>query len=219
MPTRSASAAGIAGSLTALFRTVDVILAPATPYPAFPIGQALVEIGGQKLPAAGHLGVYTQPISFAGLPVVAAPVAGAGPLPLGVQIVAAPWREDLALRVAAAGEALGVFACAVRQTRKPVMLEINIPEVVAEVTEAFMRYERALIANDVGTLDALFWDSPHTLRFGVAENLYGHRGDRRLSRRPAGDRPDAAADEHGDHDLWPGHGDGQYRIPAGRRRT
>src|SRR5271168_4907420 len=54
------------------------------------------------------------------------------------------------------------------------MLEINIPEVVAEVTEAFMRYERALIAHDVAELDALFWDSPHTLRFGVAENLYGH---------------------------------------------
>ena len=54
------------------------------------------------------------------------------------------------------------------------MLEINIPEVVAEVTEAFMRYERALIANDVAELDVLFWDSPRTLRFGVAENLYGH---------------------------------------------
>ena len=54
------------------------------------------------------------------------------------------------------------------------MLEINIPEVVAEVTEAFMCYERALIANDVAALDALFWDSPHTLRFGVGENLYGH---------------------------------------------
>jgi hypothetical protein len=54
------------------------------------------------------------------------------------------------------------------------MIEINIPEVVAEVTEAFMRYERALIANDVAELDALFWTSPHTLRFGVAENLYGY---------------------------------------------
>jgi Asp-tRNA(Asn)/Glu-tRNA(Gln) amidotransferase A subunit family amidase len=66
------------------------------------------------VPAAGHLGVFTQPLSFAGLPVVAAPVAppiaGAGPLPLGVQIVAAPWREDLVLRVAAAAQALGVLA-------------------------------------------------------------------------------------------------------------
>jgi hypothetical protein len=54
------------------------------------------------------------------------------------------------------------------------MLEINIPEIVAEVTAAFMRYERALIANDVAGLDALFWNSPHTLRFGIGENLYGH---------------------------------------------
>jgi hypothetical protein len=54
------------------------------------------------------------------------------------------------------------------------MLDINIPEVVAEVSEAFQRYERALVANDVATLDALFWNSPNTLRFGIAENLYGY---------------------------------------------
>ncbi len=54
------------------------------------------------------------------------------------------------------------------------MLEINIPEVVEEVTAAFMRYERALIANDVAALDELFWNSPLCLRFGVGENLYGH---------------------------------------------
>jgi AtzE family amidohydrolase len=94
-----------------VFREIDVILAPATPYPAFPIGQATIEICGQIVSAAGHLGVFTQPISFAGLPVVSAPVAQAGALPLGVQIIAAPWREDLVLRVAAAGEALGVFVC------------------------------------------------------------------------------------------------------------
>jgi hypothetical protein len=54
------------------------------------------------------------------------------------------------------------------------MLEVNIPEIVAEVTEAFHRYERALVANDVGALDALFWNNPNTLRFGIAENLYGY---------------------------------------------
>ena len=96
--------------LTALFRNVDVLLAPVTPYPAFPIDQAFIELGGQKLPAAGHLGVFTQPLSFAGLPVLAAPVAQAGPLPLGVQIVAAPWREDLVFRVAAAAGQLGVLS-------------------------------------------------------------------------------------------------------------
>jgi hypothetical protein len=54
------------------------------------------------------------------------------------------------------------------------MLELNIPEVIAEVAEAFTRYERALVANDVAELDMLFWDSPRTLRFGVGENLYGY---------------------------------------------
>ena len=54
------------------------------------------------------------------------------------------------------------------------MLEINIPEVVAEVTAAFMHYERALVDNDVAALDAMFWNNPNTLRFGIAENLYGY---------------------------------------------
>lgn len=97
------------GEFAALFGSIDVILAPATPYPAFPIGQRLVAIGGARFSAAGHLGVFTQPFSFAGLPVLAAPVVGSGPLPLGVQIVASPWREDIAFRVAAAAEACGVL--------------------------------------------------------------------------------------------------------------
>jgi len=54
------------------------------------------------------------------------------------------------------------------------MLEINIPEVVAEVTAAFQRYESALVKNDVAVLDTLFWNSPTTLRFGIGENLYGY---------------------------------------------
>ena len=52
-------------------------------------------------------------------------------------------------------------------------MEINIPEVVAEVAAAFARYEEALVANDVATLEALFWDDPKTIRYGVGENLYG----------------------------------------------
>jgi AtzE family amidohydrolase len=100
--------------LANLFRTVDVIIAPVTPYPAFPIGQAWVDLAGQKLPAAGHLGVFTQPLSFAGLPALAAPIARSGSLPLGVQIVAAPWREDLVLQVAAAGEEIGILASPVQ---------------------------------------------------------------------------------------------------------
>ena len=53
-------------------------------------------------------------------------------------------------------------------------MEINIPSVVAEVTAAFNRYEKALNTNDVTTLDELFWNSPHTLRYGVGEQLYGY---------------------------------------------
>jgi len=54
------------------------------------------------------------------------------------------------------------------------MLEINIPEVVAEVRAAFYRYNRAVDDNDVAVMNELFWNSPHTVRYGRAENLYGH---------------------------------------------
>jgi hypothetical protein len=53
------------------------------------------------------------------------------------------------------------------------MTEINRPEIVAEVRAAFARYEAALVGNDVATLTELFWDSPHTIRYGLGENLYG----------------------------------------------
>ena len=53
-------------------------------------------------------------------------------------------------------------------------MDINKPQVVAEVTIAFDRYEKALTGNDVEVLDELFWDSPHTLRYGATENLYGY---------------------------------------------
>lgn len=52
---------------------------------------------------------------------------------------------------------------------------VNEPTVVAEVTVEFERYEAALVGNDIATLDALFWDSPLTLRYGVGERLYGYR--------------------------------------------
>ena len=54
------------------------------------------------------------------------------------------------------------------------MMEVNLPEVVAEVGAQFARYEQALVSNDVAVLDELFWDSPHTLRYGATENLYGY---------------------------------------------
>ncbi|MBC5763677.1 oxalurate catabolism protein HpxZ [Ramlibacter albus] len=53
-------------------------------------------------------------------------------------------------------------------------MQINLPDVLAEVKAQFARYEQALVTNDVAVLDELFWDSPHTLRYGVTENLYGY---------------------------------------------
>ncbi|KMO36287.1 amidase [Methylobacterium variabile] len=91
-----------------LFDEVDVILAPCTPCRALRIGQATMELDGVTVPARPNIGVFTQPISFIGLPVVAVPVRVGGGLPLAVQVIAAPWRENLALRVAGALEAAGV---------------------------------------------------------------------------------------------------------------
>jgi AtzE family amidohydrolase len=90
-----------------LFRDVDVILAPATPVSATRIGEQTVTIAGETMPIRPNMGIFTQPISFAGLPVAAVPIYRAGRMPIGVQVIAAPWREDLCLRVAAALEAAG----------------------------------------------------------------------------------------------------------------
>ena len=93
----------------ALFRDVDVLLAPATPCRAPKIGQKTFVLDGREMLVRPNLGLFTQPLSFIGLPVVVAPVWTDGEkLPIGVQIVAAPWREDLALRVASALERAGV---------------------------------------------------------------------------------------------------------------
>jgi aspartyl-tRNA(Asn)/glutamyl-tRNA(Gln) amidotransferase subunit A len=92
-----------------LFASVDVILAPATPCTAPAIGQKTFVLDGVTLPVRPNIGIYTQPISFIGLPVVAVPVP-LEPMPIGVQIIAAPWREDIALRIAYALEQAGVCA-------------------------------------------------------------------------------------------------------------
>jgi len=92
-----------------LFKNVDAILAPATPITAPLIGQKTFMFGDVELPVRANLGLYTQPISFIGLPVVAVPVV-LDPLPIAVQIITAPWREDVALRLAHALEAKGVVA-------------------------------------------------------------------------------------------------------------
>ena len=91
-----------------IFHDADILLAPATPVAAPPIGQETIEINGATVPARAYLGVYTQPLSFIGLPITVVPLRGPDGLPLGVQIVAAPWHEADALRVAAAAECAGV---------------------------------------------------------------------------------------------------------------
>jgi aspartyl-tRNA(Asn)/glutamyl-tRNA(Gln) amidotransferase subunit A len=91
-----------------VFRDVDVLLAPATPVPATLLGQEMMSIEGVEMPVRPNLGLFTQPISFIGLPVVAAPVHTSGPQPIGVQLIAAPWREAELLRVARVLEQSGV---------------------------------------------------------------------------------------------------------------
>ncbi|MGL3105239.1 AtzE family amidohydrolase [Bradyrhizobium sp. BR 1432] len=93
--------------LAEIFKSVDVLLAPATPCTAPKLGQVNFTLDGVELPVRANIGIHTQPISFIGLPVVAVPVP-LEPLPIGVQIIAAPWREDIALRVAHALEKMGV---------------------------------------------------------------------------------------------------------------
>jgi AtzE family amidohydrolase len=90
-----------------LFQSIDVLIAPATPCVAPKIGQVNFVLDGVELPVRANIGIHTQPISFIGLPVVAVPIP-LDPMPIGVQIIAAPWREDIALRVAHALERAGV---------------------------------------------------------------------------------------------------------------
>jgi AtzE family amidohydrolase len=93
-----------------VFAATDVILAPATPCAAPRLGQETIALEGKEIAVRPNLGLFTQPLSFIGLPVVVVPVQREGALPIGVQIVAAPWCEAMALRVAAALEDAGVVS-------------------------------------------------------------------------------------------------------------
>ncbi len=106
-----------ARQVAASFRHVDVLIAPATPCTAPPIGTEWIEIAGQRLPARASMGLLTQPVSAIGLPVATVPLWEQDPaaphLPIGVQIIAAPWREDLCLRVAHALQSAGIASAPV----------------------------------------------------------------------------------------------------------
>lgn len=92
------------------FQRYDILLAPASVCPAPPIGQATMEMDGVPVSVRKNLGAFTQPISYVGLPVVAAPVNRPGQLPVGVQIIAPAWREDLAFAAALRLQRAGVVA-------------------------------------------------------------------------------------------------------------
>ncbi|MEZ3416508.1 AtzE family amidohydrolase [Pantoea dispersa] len=91
-----------------LFDHYDVLIAPATPCTATTIGQETIHINGQDLPTRASMGMLTQPISFLGLPVCSVPLLTASGLPIGLQLIAAPFNEQLALRAAWALQQQGV---------------------------------------------------------------------------------------------------------------
>ena len=93
-----------------IFQHTDIILAPATPIAAPEIGVEKMVIAGQEMLVRPNLGLFTQPLSFIGLPVLCVPVQRPGALPLGVQIVGAPYSEAVILRVAAVLEAQGIVS-------------------------------------------------------------------------------------------------------------
>lgn len=92
-----------------LFEEVDVLIAPATPFSAPLIGQKTMQFRGEEVAVRPNLGIFTQPFSCVGLPVVAVPIPG-GNMPIAVQVVAPPWREDLCLAVAHQLEKSGAAA-------------------------------------------------------------------------------------------------------------
>ena len=102
-------------ALMPLFDRFDALLAPSTPCPAPPLGAKTLRLGGEELPLRATVGLLAQPFSCLGLPVAAVPIAGPG-LPLGVQVAAAPWREDVCLRVAAHLERAGAARAAGEDT-------------------------------------------------------------------------------------------------------
>lgn len=103
--------AALHGRVLALFERYDVLIAPATPVVAPAIGEEYMEINGERLAVRPNLGLLTQPVSCLGLPVVAVPMRTASGLPIAVQLIAPPWREDLAFEAARRLEAAQVAYC------------------------------------------------------------------------------------------------------------
>ncbi|BAZ29789.1 amidase [Cylindrospermum sp. NIES-4074] len=96
--------------LREVFQNVDIILAPTTPITAPLIGQQTMILDSQEILVRPHLGLFTQPLSFIGLPVLSVPIKRPNALPLGVQLIAAPYNEALILQVAAVLETKGIVS-------------------------------------------------------------------------------------------------------------
>ena len=97
-------------ALSEAMADIDLLITPTTPFPAPLIGQAKIEIDGLEVVAKPALGRFTAPISFVGWPALSVPLTGQG-LPMGVQLVAKPHREDLLLRAARQLEKAGIAGC------------------------------------------------------------------------------------------------------------
>ncbi len=98
------------GQLMRAFQDVDLLVCPATPFSAPRIGQKTIELAGREVLLRPNLGLLAQPFSCVGLPVVTVPVFAPGEAPIGVQLIAPPWREDLALAAAHHLEQAGIAA-------------------------------------------------------------------------------------------------------------
>jgi hypothetical protein len=185
-----------------VFEDFDVLLAPASVCPAPGIGQATMEMDGQQVSVRKNLGAYTQPISYIGLPVVAAPVNRPGKLPIGVQIIAPAWREDLALAAALRLEQAGVVAA----HRPPgALARPHDRQRPARPGRGDRRRRRLRDGADdqrrrgAGRLlprrarDRALRRGRESLRF---------RGDRGLSNRPLGRLAAEIAPKDGNHHVW-----------------
>ena len=112
-----------------VFKDVDVIIAPCTPCSAPLLGTKVLRVNGEDQLLRPNLGLFTQPFSAIGLPVCSVPLMSKrSELPIGVQVVAAPWREDLCLRVAHTLEQRGVVHCGEPVIESPSTAASPLPE-------------------------------------------------------------------------------------------
>ncbi|MGB0370222.1 MAG: AtzE family amidohydrolase [Opitutales bacterium] len=96
------------GEVMKVFESVDILIAPATPLTASKLGQKTLSFNGEQLPLRPNIGLFTQPLSFAGLPILAAPVHRDEQMPCAVQLVAAPHAEEKLFKLARKLETMGV---------------------------------------------------------------------------------------------------------------